>query len=124
MFAYPWPRLSSASKGEVVAGLLLKLLFNIFIQLSQIERGELELNTFVAVKLAENVMIATRDTPNLYGADILVSEGILMSLITYENRQSGLNLTHSQDKDYIKVFNHFTLSKICNCNITNCFRIS
>jgi cadherin EGF LAG seven-pass G-type receptor 1 len=38
----------------------------------------------------------------LYGADLLVAEGILHELIGYEVMQSGLNLSHSQDKDYIK----------------------
>lgn len=65
--------------------------------------NELEINTFIGVKLSNDLMMATRDTPNLYGADILVTEGILMALIQYEIKQAGLNLTHSQDKDYIKV---------------------
>lgn len=72
-------------------------------QLERIEIGELEINTFVGVKLAENLMIATRDTPNLYGSDIMIVESILSVLIDYETKQAGLNLTHSQDKDYIKV---------------------
>lgn len=38
----------------------------------------------------------------LYGADLLVTEGILHELIGYEVMQSGLNLSHSQDKDYIR----------------------
>jgi cadherin EGF LAG seven-pass G-type receptor 1 len=38
----------------------------------------------------------------LYGADLLITEGILHELIGYEIMQSGLNLSHSQDKDYIR----------------------
>lgn len=38
----------------------------------------------------------------LYGADLLITEGILHELIGYEVMQNGLNLSHSQDKDYIK----------------------
>jgi cadherin EGF LAG seven-pass G-type receptor 1 len=38
----------------------------------------------------------------LYGADLLITEGILHELIGYEVMQSGLNLSHSQDKDYIR----------------------
>lgn len=38
----------------------------------------------------------------LYGADILITEGILHELINYELQQSGLNLSHSQDKHFIK----------------------
>ena len=38
----------------------------------------------------------------LYGADLLITEGILHELIGYEIMQIGLNLSHSQDKDYIR----------------------
>ncbi|TMW42447.1 hypothetical protein DOY81_012472 [Sarcophaga bullata] len=38
----------------------------------------------------------------LYGADLLVTEGLLQELINYELMQNGLNLTHSQDKYFIK----------------------
>ncbi|XP_058836851.1 protocadherin-like wing polarity protein stan isoform X3 [Topomyia yanbarensis] len=38
----------------------------------------------------------------LYGADLLIAERLLHELINYETRQNGLNLSHSQDKHYIK----------------------
>ncbi|XP_065082456.1 protocadherin-like wing polarity protein stan isoform X2 [Ochlerotatus camptorhynchus] len=38
----------------------------------------------------------------MYGADLLITERLLHELIKYETRQSGLNLSHSQDKHYIK----------------------
>ncbi|XP_055850573.1 protocadherin-like wing polarity protein stan isoform X3 [Episyrphus balteatus] len=120
-------------------------------QLGQLEKMELELNSFVSVKLAESLQHAcevvdrsstvkktkpkdsrrykmessflineannvwsnefemeylsdevkfTHD--RLYGADLLVTEGILHELINYELMQSGLNLSHSQDKYFIK----------------------
>lgn len=127
-------------------------------QLSQLERMELELNSFVSVKMAENLRIAceivsgnSKDsvqsnnkmnrrfklessflmndgpkslwTPDpfemeylsdeikfvhdkLYGADLLVTEGILHELINYEITQKGLNLSHSQDKYFIKNLVH------------------
>ncbi|KAJ2938245.1 hypothetical protein O0L34_g17587 [Tuta absoluta] len=71
-------------------------------QLSKIETGELTMNTFVGVRLAEDLAAACANTPKLYGADVLVSEGILLELLQYELKQAGLNLTHSQDKDYVK----------------------
>ncbi|KAL7022348.1 hypothetical protein ACKWTF_012208 [Chironomus riparius] len=118
-------------------------------QLSSMEQGELQLNTFVSVKMATDLQHATStiggsknkkviddkfkkfslensfmsrnrirsneididtyiDTENLlkhehlYGADLLVTEGILHELIGYEIMQSGLDLSHSQDKDYIR----------------------
>ncbi|KAJ8731807.1 hypothetical protein PYW08_014537 [Mythimna loreyi] len=71
-------------------------------QLSKIETGELSVNTFVGVRLAADLTSACANTPLLYGADVLVAEGILLELLQYETRQAGLNLTHSQDKDYVR----------------------
>ncbi|XP_063379045.1 protocadherin-like wing polarity protein stan [Cydia fagiglandana] len=71
-------------------------------QLSKIESGELLVNTFVGVRLADDLASACSNTPALYGADVLVTEGILLELLRYELRQAGLNLTHSQDKDYVR----------------------
>lgn len=72
-------------------------------QLLKIETGELAVNTFVGVRLAEDLTSACANTPKLYGADVLVAKGILLELMNYELRQAGLNLTHSQDKDYVRV---------------------
>lgn len=43
-------------------------------------------------------------TPNkhLYGADLLVTESLLHEMLGYEVTQSGLNLSHSQDKYFIR----------------------
>nr|XP_049702759.1 protocadherin-like wing polarity protein stan isoform X2 [Helicoverpa armigera] len=71
-------------------------------QLSKIETGELSMNTFVGVRLAADLTSACDNTVKLYGADVLVAEGILLELLQYEMRQAGLNLTHSQDKDYVR----------------------
>lgn len=72
-------------------------------QLGKIETGELSVNTFVGVRLAADLASACANTVRLYGADVLVAEGILLELLQYEMRQAGLNLTHSQDKDYVRV---------------------
>lgn len=53
--------------------------------------------------MADDLAAACANTPKLYGADVLVAEGILIELLRYELRQAGLNLTHSQDKDYVRV---------------------
>ncbi|XP_076265474.1 protocadherin-like wing polarity protein stan isoform X1 [Rhynchophorus ferrugineus] len=70
-------------------------------QLSKIESGELSLNTFVAIKLAHDLNKATNNTRDLYGADVLITYDLIKELLNYESRVHGLNLTHSQDKDYI-----------------------
>lgn len=72
-------------------------------QLSLIERGELLINTFVAIQLASDLRKATNLTENLYGADVLITYDLISELLKYESTVFGLNLTHSQDKDYIMV---------------------
>jgi hypothetical protein len=59
--------------------------------------------TFVAVKVASDLRRATNFTAVLHGADLLISQELLRELMAYEHGERGLNLTHSQDKDYIQV---------------------
>ncbi|KAG5887440.1 hypothetical protein JTB14_003292 [Gonioctena quinquepunctata] len=75
-------------------------------QLSNIEKGELQLNTFVSIKLAYDLNKATNLTKELYGADVLITYDLVKELLNYESRVRGLNLTHSQDKDYINNLVH------------------
>nr|XP_023025805.1 protocadherin-like wing polarity protein stan [Leptinotarsa decemlineata] len=75
-------------------------------QLSNIEKGLLQLNTFVSIKLAYDLYRATNLTKDLYGADILISYELMKELLNYEFKVNGLNLTHSQDKDYINNLVH------------------
>lgn len=63
--------------------------------------GKVQINTFVAIKLASELAKAINKTEKLYGADVLVTYDIVKALILYESRVQGLNLTHSQDKNYI-----------------------
>lgn len=70
-------------------------------QLAALEAQELSLNTYIAIKMAVDLHKATNVTKAMYGADILVAESLLVALLNYEQDLSGLNLTHSQDKDYI-----------------------
>lgn len=75
-------------------------------QLSQIEKNELMINTYVAVKMANDLYIATNNTKHLYGADVLITQQLLKELMRHESKENGLNLTHSQDKDYISNLVH------------------
>lgn len=60
------------------------------------------MNSFVAIKLADDLSKATNLTKDLYGADVLISFELIRELLNYESRVYGLSLTHSQDKDYIR----------------------
>ncbi|KAJ8975858.1 hypothetical protein NQ317_015895 [Molorchus minor] len=70
-------------------------------QLANIQNGDLQINTFVAIKLAHDLYKATNATKNLYGTDVLITYDLITELLSYELQIKGLNLTHSQDKDYI-----------------------
>ncbi|XP_024946918.1 protocadherin-like wing polarity protein stan isoform X2 [Cephus cinctus] len=70
-------------------------------QLAALETDDLSLNTYVAVKMATELHKATNITKSMYGADVLVAECLLVALLQYEESLAGLNLTHSQDKDYV-----------------------
>lgn len=70
--------------------------------LGQLETGDVGITTFVAVESSNSLSRAVNTTNHLYGADILITQQILDRLLNYEVSQSGLNLTHSQDKDYIQ----------------------
>ncbi|XP_066601005.1 protocadherin-like wing polarity protein stan [Prorops nasuta] len=70
-------------------------------QLASLEIHDLTFNTYVAVKMAEDLHYAVNVTRSMYGADLLVAESLLTLLLKYEESLAGLNLTHSQDKDYV-----------------------
>lgn len=59
-------------------------------------------NMMFSEQVELDYLIEPIKTDRLYGADLLITEGILHELIGYEVMQSGLNLSHSQDKDYIR----------------------
>ncbi|KAJ8866710.1 hypothetical protein PR048_032571 [Dryococelus australis] len=72
-------------------------------KLRQLEEEDLQVTTFVAVKVASDLRRATNKTEMMYGTDVLIVEELVRELMAYEGGEKGLNLTHSQDKDYIKV---------------------
>ncbi|KAL7299168.1 hypothetical protein TKK_0007766 [Trichogramma kaykai] len=71
-------------------------------QLAALETNDLALNTYLAVKTAMELHRAVNATRTMYGADLLVAESLLTALLRYEESLAGLNLTHSQDKDYVE----------------------
>lgn len=53
--------------------------------------------------MAADLHHATNLTQDMYGADVLITQQLLRELLKHEAKEAGLNLTHSQDKDYINV---------------------
>ncbi|XP_050548978.1 protocadherin-like wing polarity protein stan isoform X2 [Daktulosphaira vitifoliae] len=79
---------------------------NLFIELQQLtkdlESKSMKVTTFVAVNSAISLHEALNNTHDLHGSDILIGQKLVRQLLSHEGSLSGLNLTHSQDKDYIK----------------------
>lgn len=63
--------------------------------------------TSLAMKIAANLRHALNETisnpsTQLYGSDMYISFRLIHHLIQYESKQTGLNLTHRQDRMYIR----------------------
>lgn len=70
-------------------------------QLRDIETNNLELTSYLTIKLANDLRSAVNETKTLYGADIFIAFKLVHHLLSYEAKQSGLNLTHKQDRYYL-----------------------
>ncbi|KAM7293930.1 protocadherin-like wing polarity protein stan, partial [Ixodes scapularis] len=72
-------------------------------QLRVLERDKLPLNTFSAVRVARQLRAATNASEGaLYGTDVLLASRLLHHVLSHENHLSGLNLTHRQDRDFLR----------------------
>jgi len=70
------------------------------------ERRQLEINTFVAKSMVFHLNEATNATlypAVLHDNDIDVTARLIVHVLSYESRQSGLNLTHTQDRSFVQV---------------------
>lgn len=70
------------------------------------ERQQLEINTFVAKSIMFHLNEATNATlypAVLHDNDIDVTSRLVIHVLRYESLQSGLNLTHTQDRNFVQV---------------------
>ena len=72
-------------------------------QLVLLDSGAWQINTFVAKNLMLRLNEATESTSEMYGMDINVTSRMAIHILRYENTQSGLNLTHTQDRNFLQV---------------------
>ena len=79
---------------------------NSFIELAQqsaaLERSEFSLTSFLSIKITNELRNAINSTDTLYGSDILIAYRLIRHLINNELKQTGLNLTHKQDRHFIR----------------------
>ncbi|XP_022163708.1 protocadherin-like wing polarity protein stan isoform X2 [Myzus persicae] len=69
--------------------------------LNGLETKSIKVTTFVAINGANSLHKAVNSSQFLHGSDVLIGQQLLQHLLSHEGSLSGLNLTHSQDKDYI-----------------------
>lgn len=72
----------------------------------------MKVTTFVAVNGASSLHKAVNNTRVLHGSDVLIGQQLVQHLLSHEGSLSGLNLTHSQDKDFILVSVKFLLTPL------------
>ncbi|KAG1669234.1 Protocadherin-like wing polarity protein stan [Nymphon striatum] len=76
-------------------------------QLNQFEAGLLKVNTYLATTLALGLRNAINSTlavqTSLYGNDVMIISRILHYVLEFEQHQTGLNLSHKQDKDFMRL---------------------
>ena len=54
------------------------------------------------LKTAQNLYDLTNSLDELYGADILLISKLLVKILQFEKKQIGFNLSHKQERDFIK----------------------
>lgn len=79
-----------------------KQILPLFKDLAQLETGEIQINSYLALKTVKNLYDLTNSIDELYGADVLLFSRLLVEILEFENKQSGFNLSHKQERDFIK----------------------
>lgn len=67
-----------------------------------LENNNFSLNPSISGKIASNLRTALNETQQLYGSDMFISFRLIHYLIMHETQQTGLNLTHTQERFFIK----------------------
>lgn len=80
---------------------------DLYTQYQFLEENKFQMTTNLAMKIASNLRNALNETISspsmqLYGSDMYISFRLLHHLIQHESHQQGLNLTHRQDRLYIR----------------------
>ena len=71
--------------------------------MAAVAEKRLDINTFVAKGLVAQLSAASNETRELYESDVNIAYRLLIEVLRYETLQSGLNLTHTQDRNFIQV---------------------
>ena len=79
-----------------------RLLLPLFKDLTQLETGEIQLNAYLALKTVSSLHDLATKLEELYGADIVLMSRLLLEVLEYENSQAGFNLSHKQERDFIR----------------------
>ena len=70
--------------------------------LAQLQTGEITLNSYLALKTANSLNDLSVSLDGLFGADIVLYSKLLIEILEFENGQNGLDLSHRQERDFIR----------------------
>ena len=74
----------------------------LFQDLTQLQNNEIQMNSYLALKTARHLYDLTNSVEKLHGSDILLISRLLTEILQFENKQIGFNLSHKQERDFIK----------------------
>ena len=70
--------------------------------LAHLQTGEIQLNSYLALKTANTLDELAGSLGRLFGADIVLYSKLLIQVLEFENQQAGLDLSHRQERDFIR----------------------
>ncbi|KAG8198293.1 hypothetical protein JTE90_021547 [Oedothorax gibbosus] len=71
-------------------------------QLTNLQNGQLDLNSSLAIEYVKDLQITVNKTFPLYGNDIMIFSLFFHHIIQHEKEKAGLDLSHRKDRDFIK----------------------
>ena len=74
----------------------------LFKDLAQLENREITMNSYLAQKTARNLNQLAASLDTLYGADMVLMGRLLLQILEWEEAQTGFNLSHRQERDFIR----------------------
>ena len=78
----------------------------LFQDLAQLQNNEIQMNSYLTLKTARNLFELTGSLTDLYGADLQLISRLLTEILQYETEQTGFNLSHKQEREFVKQIVH------------------
>ncbi|GAB6020348.1 hypothetical protein CHUAL_003060 [Chamberlinius hualienensis] len=74
---------------------------NVMILISELDAKKQQLDSDLIVKLSRDLQQVINATSSLHGSDLLNLSNLIKRILIHEAKQTGLNLSHKQDRDFL-----------------------